>query len=422
MPKGGADRLAVIAQSARKGPRAAPGPATRLDVAVLDSDQRQSLVAVRSLGRLGLAVGAFDTTRAPAGFSRWCSVRALLPDPASPAFDEALDSAIDRYEPSLIIPAHDGTIEALRARRAELEQRVRLALAEEPALEVAIDKRRTLDLARRVGIRVPRGVEVHDGTDVRDAVVEIGLPVVVKPARSWVTLAGAARRLAGSLATSPDEAERLVERMRQAGGEVLLQEWVPGSRESVITCHAGDDFPASFALRVLRTHPPLGGSSVVRESLPLSAELVEPAQRLIRAARLEGVSEIEFRRDAHGHLVLMEINPRLPATVELAVRSGVDFPRLLYLWALGRPLPAPGPYRSGLRLRWLGGDLRWLVETLRSQGHPGSTPARDAALTFVRDFVRPSAYDYLDHGDPRPAAVAVSTFAWRSLSAGLRRR
>ncbi|MGZ4416795.1 MAG: ATP-grasp domain-containing protein [Gaiellaceae bacterium] len=153
----------------------------------------------------------------------------------------------------------------------------------------------------------------------------------------------------------------------------------------------------------------------MRESLPLSPELVEPAQRLVQAARLEGVSEIEFRRDASGRLLLMEINPRLPATVELAVRAGVDFPLLVYRWALGRSLPPASPYRTGLRLRWLGGDLRWLIETMRAQGQPGIMPLSEASRTFLGDFLRPSAYDYLHWNDLRPAAVAISTLAGRML-------
>jgi predicted ATP-grasp superfamily ATP-dependent carboligase len=407
--------LAVIAQATGTRRRARLGPGERLDVMILDAAQRQSLVAVRSLGRRGLAVGTFDSTPAAAGFSRWCSLNALLPDPADDSFGAALDSMLDRYEPELVIAAHDGTIEALRARRAELERRSRLALAEEDALETAIDKRLTLELARTLGIPVPRSVEVHAGDEVRPAVTEIGLPAVVKPARSWATRDGNASRLSAGLATTLSEVEQLVGDMRSAGADVILQEWVPGSRETVITCYADGRFAASFALRVLRTHPPLGGSSVVRESLPLSPELVEPAHRIVRAARLEGVSEIEFRRDADGRLVLMEINPRLPATVELAVRAGVDFPHLLHRWALGRPLPPAAPYRTGLRLRWLGGDLRWLIETVRAQGRPGIIPVSAAGRTFIGDFFRPSAYDYLRWDDLRPAVVAISTLTGRML-------
>ena len=420
MAEGGADRVAMTGQStlARDGSH----PRTGLDVLVLDAVQRQSLVAVQSLGRLGLAVGAFDATHTAAGFSRWCTVRGKLPDPAHDSFGDALDEVLDRYRPRVVIPAHDGTIEVLRARRAELERRTRLALADEPALETAVDKRLTLEVARSLGIGVPRGVDVRDEDDVRTAVTEIGLPLVAKPARSWVTSAAGARRLAGGLAGTFDEAMRLVAGMREAGAAVLLQELVPGSRESVITCYADGRFAASVALCVRRTYPPLGGSSVIRESLPPSPELVEPSHRLVRAVGLEGVSEVEFRRDARGRLVLMEINPRLPATVELAVRAGVDVPQLLYRWALGQPLPAADPYRNGLRLRWLGGDLRWLVDTLRAQGQPGIAPALSATAAFLGDFARPSAYDYLRWDDLRPAAFAVGALVTRGIGGVIGRR
>jgi hypothetical protein len=46
----------------------------------------------------------------------------------------------------------------------------------------------------------------------------------------------------------------------------------------------------------------------------------------------------------------MEINPRLSASVEVAVRAGVDFPYLLYQWANGDPIDHVEYYRVG---RWM---------------------------------------------------------------------
>ena len=50
--------------------------------------------------------------------------------------------------------------------------------------------------------------------------------------------------------------------------------------------------------------------------------------------------------------------------------AGVDFPLLLHDWAAGRALRPVTGYRSGVRMRWLGGDLRLLRETLATQGRP----------------------------------------------------
>jgi hypothetical protein len=72
-------------------------------------------------------------------------------------------------------------------------------------------------------------------------------------------------------------------------------------------------------------------------------------------------------------------------------------------------------------MRWLGGDLEWLAETLRTPNHPDATPRTSAAATFLRDFARPSAYDYADRHDPLPAVVAAGMTVPRVLH-GLGRR
>ena len=145
---------------------------------------------------------------------------------------------------------------------------------------------------------------------------------------------------------------------------------------------------------------------MTRESIPLPPDLTPAAEQLVDAIDLDGYSEIEFRRDSEGRAALMEINPRLSASVEIAVRSGVNFPLLLFSWAAGTPLRPALDYRTGTRMRWLGGDIRWMSETLKSQGRPDVEPALLAVWHFLFDFFRPGAYDYLAWDDLLPAFVA----------------
>jgi len=49
------------------------------------------------------------------------------------------------------------------------------------------------------------------------------------------------------------------------------------------------------------------------------------AVSLIEAIGLEGYSHVEFRCDAEGHPLLMEVNARLSGSIELASRSGSTF-------------------------------------------------------------------------------------------------
>ncbi len=112
----------------------------------------------------------------------------------------------------------------------------------------------------------------------------------------------------------------------------------------------------------------------------------------------------------------MEVNPRLSASVEIAVRAGVDFPLLIAHQAASRPLPAYTGYRTGVRVRWLGGDVQWLARSVRKRGHTDVPTVRQAVKEVAASTFRRTAYDYADWGDPRPAAVATGRFAKEGLS------
>src|SRR2546428_1472694 len=135
----------------------------RFDGLVLNAPLRQSLVTVRSLGRRGLRVAAVATvSNAPAFSSRWCQQGFVFPAmEATDAYSARLEEWLERTGARVLISSHDGTIALLRAHRARLEQRVRLALAGEGALTIAVNKERTLAVARRLGLHVPREVVVR---------------------------------------------------------------------------------------------------------------------------------------------------------------------------------------------------------------------------------------------------------------------
>ena len=396
----------------------------QIDALVLDGNLRQSLVTTRSLGQAGLRVGVVEVhPHAPALRSRWCTAGGVVSDRSGErdAFvDDVIAFATD-HDAKVIITSHDGSIEALRPRRDEVERHARLALASEAALTVAVDKRRTLELAKRLGVGVPRSVEIGAESEVAAAVGEVGLPAVVKPVTSWVW-AAAGSRLDCACVTTPREAVDAVRRIVERGGRALLQEWVDGQREAVSLLRAESRVWARFAQLAHRMQPPLGGVSVLRESIPVPRDIGTWAEELLDAMDLDGYAEIEFRRDRAGRGRLMEVNPRLSASVEVAVRAGVDFPRLLYAWAAGEPLRAVAGYRVGYRMRWLGGELQWLRETLRTQGRPDVSPRSRAIAAVVHDTLRPAGYDYLDRRDLRPALTATGAFLARRLPQRRHRR
>jgi predicted ATP-grasp superfamily ATP-dependent carboligase len=390
------------------------------DVLVLDARLRQSLVTLRSLGQRGKRVAALEFSNnletpgsVPAFSSRWCQQSFVAPtyEQSTEPFFTYLEKVLSLTGARVLITSSDGTLEALRKYRNQLEPRVQIALAKEAALDIAINKDQTLEIAARLGIGIPRGVNLVSVDEVAAGLREIGLPAVVKPVESWVWGEQKGSRLTCRLVTTPDEARLAVEELTSSGGSVLFQRFLAGRREAVNYLYANGEMYARFAQWAKRTQPPLGGTSVFRQSIAIPADIGDQAERLVREIGLEGYSEVEFRRDSDGKPYLMEINPRLSASVEVAVRAGVDFPYLLYQWANGDQIDRVSGYRIGSWMRYLGGDLQTTLQAFAQRGRPGVTPPAKALFEFFQAFFVPAGYDYFDWTDARPAWIATINFA-----------
>lgn len=384
---------------------------------VLGSVPRPSLVCVRSLGAGGTAALVVDMggpeRPGPAALSRWAAGHVRLPTyfGQEEAGGAALQALVREHQPAVVIPTTDADVEMLRQQRRQLGGLTRLALADEAALTTMLDKRLTLAAAERIGLPVPEGVPVQDPADALAIARGVGYPVVVKPGSSWTPASWLTGRLVCRVAADAAELVAAVSDLLAVGGEPIVQSWLPGEREAVSLFVSEGRTRAAFAQVALRTTPPLGGTSVVRESIAMPADLREHAESLVHSCGYEGYAEVEFRRDARGVARLMEVNPRLSASVQVATAAGVDFPAYLHAWGAGTRFAPDRGYRPGVRMRWLGGDLRWLVQSLREPGRPDTLTRGPALGAFVRDFAVPARYDYVDVHDLRPVRRAVSDLA-----------
>ena len=104
--------------------------------------------------------------------------------------------------------------------------------------------------------------------------------------------------------------------------------------------------------------------SVLSEAIAPDPELLAGSERLLAELHWTGVAMVEFRRAPTGPAFLMEMNPRLWGSLQLAIDAGVDFPSLLVALHRGAPIPA-AQARLGTRTRWLLGDVDHLLICLR---------------------------------------------------------
>lgn len=347
-----------------------------IDVLVLDANSRPTLAIVRSLGAHGLATAVAGRPGSLAFFSRHVAERVVFPDigevPVREYQDELL-TLLRRMRPGVLMCISDGNAAALHTLRDEVPEEVKIALPGAAAFSATADKAATLAVAKSLGIPIPRGQALSDPSEIARTAAEIGYPVVVKPTRSWRALTRegepvSGRRVVGALVRNRRELEVVVADLAEPGHPVLVQEYAPGARVEIALVRGPGRSFGAVAVVTTRTWPLLGGNSVMRQTIPMPPAILAQVENLLDSLGYQGFAHAEFRFDARGVPVLMEINNRFCASIELYLRAGVNLPFLLWSLVSGRPLPEkPLPYRTGVRLSWAQKEFAILMAAARGK-------------------------------------------------------
>jgi carbamoyl-phosphate synthase large subunit len=397
--------------------------ATRGRVLVLDGDTRAGLEIARRLHLLGERVAIASSEASASGMrTRAAEASVVLPDPRS-AFDGYADGIVAALGPGdVALCSGERSLEALRARREAIAARGAVAaIASEPALTIAGSKQLTLDRAAALGIECPRSLQVSTPEEVLEGAGDLGYPLVVKPLASWRALpGGGGETVAPMLAYDRAGLAAVAHRLVRPDAPALLQQVATGERETHKFLLQDGRTIARLVMVAERCWPPLGGSSVMRVTIEPPADSYELAHALVADVGLEGVCEVEFRRDAAGRPLLMEINARISQSIALAHRAGVELAQLQLRWARGEHLEPVADYRRGVRLGWPAGEARLLACGLIGRLDPRPRPLRELR-DIARDYgLRHAGMEGLDRHDLAPTAAALG-FTLRSAGGWLRR-
>jgi predicted ATP-grasp superfamily ATP-dependent carboligase/thymidylate kinase len=385
-------------------------------VLVTDSSRGSAIAIIRSLGRLGWRVIAADSDARSPGFrSRYATKRLLYPAPETHPEEcvAALRSCAQAEHVDLIIPVSDAVILPLSAEREHFQDVCKLALPSREALEVATDKRKTHELAERLGVPIPRTCVVETAREACEKAGALGWPVVLKPQVS--------RRYRENSAVDSyrvcyaENAADLAEKMKRFEGRcpVLLQEFTRGEGHGVELLMDRGKVLAAFQHHRLRELPVSGGPSAFRESVPLDPVMYGQSVRMLQELKWTGLAMVEFKVGADGPK-LMEINGRVWGSMPLATLSGVDFPaRMAELFLYGPPAngqctqPA---YSTGTRARNLELDLAWIASVLLGRNrYPFlQIPTRRDGLAAILDLLNPAnKFDIQSWDDPGPGMAEI---------------
>lgn len=328
-----------------------------MHVLVTAGAEKQSLAAVRSLGAAGVRVDVLDTQPgAPAFDSRYCDRSFVAPSnrDAEASLEFLLSRAMaTRY--TTILACDDRSATLLSEERREFEPHTTLLLPSQDDFRCATDKTALVRFAAGLGIPVPRTFFPASPSDLEPMARELGFPVIVKGGHGWgaqhVRLVRSASELLPAFESVADLESQI------GGGLPMLQEFVSGTGYGLTVLFRHGEARALFMHRRTAEFDVQDGGKPY--SCPMAVSLDDPELRrlglhLFEALRWHGLGMAEWRREtATGRFVLMEINPRLVGSTDLALRAGVDLPLLACRMARDGDVEPVLTYRSGVRMRWV---------------------------------------------------------------------
>jgi len=359
---------------------------------VTDGDERAALAVVRSLGRAGhRVIVAAHGPRSLAGVSRYAAARIQAADPlhAPDDFAASIERAVVEHAVDVLIPITDAALLAVLPLRDRLLP-CRIPFPDLARVRAVGDKAQVLEAARTLDISVPEQRVMTSANQAAIVTAALRYPVVIKPSRSLVDDAPGGRRKFGVVyAANAGELAAALARIPTSAYPLLLQQRIIGPGVGVFLLLRDGEAIAAFSHRRIREKPPSGGVSVYRESIPAEPGLVARSRALLDQFGWTGVAMVEYKIDAStGTPYLMEINGRFWGSLQLAVDAGVDFPALLVATALGRHPEPVVSYRTGIRSRWLLGDLDQLLTRLRRSRRKLALPhGAGGRLRALLDFL-----------------------------------
>jgi D-aspartate ligase len=361
-----------------------------------------ALAVGRSLGRRGVrvyAVGAGSGVR----YSRFVHrVAAECSEPRA-WLQWLMGAEADTLAGAILIPCIDEALELIIGNRALLARRYRLMPLDDEVSLAMLDKAKTYELARRIGMPAPKVWPISDRRGLLEVIPEIPFPCALKPRHGHLF-----RKRFGLVklwvARNPAELLKHFGELEGTGLGSLVTEIIPGRDDQYVSYWTYVDDAGHplfhFTKRKIRQYPIHFGLGTLHVS-ESNSEVAALGLRFVQGVGLKGFAAVEFKRDVRdGRLKLIECNARLVAAHEIAERSGIDLSLLLYNHLTGRPLPPCLGFESGVRL-WSPLHDVYALRQYRKLGELST-------LEWLRT-VCPSHISQFQWSDPAPVLVLAGS-------------
>ncbi len=299
----------------------------------------------------------------------------LVPASDAPEYVDALLSICLEEKIDVLIPGVSAELLPLSLRKAEFEAMgTKVSVSNPFSIDVCDSKYSLYDYMRGQGMQTPNFYPVHSVADLKVAAEKLGWPSrpfcvkatrssgsrgvrIIDPSKSRFDILFGEKP--NSFYISFEELVTILSEKEEMP-EMMAMEFLPGIEYSV------DVLADNGKILYMAGRE----SNVIQASIPMmatvkkNAEAFEITEQIVAALKLDGNVDLDFKMDADGRPVLMEINARLAATLAAFTAAGLNLLYLRVKQLLGEPLPACDA-REGVMMK-----RRYLEQFADVDGNP----------------------------------------------------
>ena len=323
-----------------------------LNILLLDGHTVQSVSVARALKKTGYKVSAFISERLSFGaVCRYIDERIWAPHTGdSERYIRFLSDYLTRNRVDVIIPMYDDSAELLSRNKAMLEARfsVRCAVPDFPVFDKAHDKWKLMGLCRKCGFPHPATERLSE-ENIEMAAAYVGFPAIIKP-----NISAGAKGIVQ--VNSIEDIVRKFPVIYRQFGACTLQHFInhSGIYYNVMLYRSVQGHLIGWTVLKIMRYFPLKGGTSCDSLIRICAQVLDELQWV-------GFADFDIMEEKDtGKLKIIEINPRIPASIHGAYVSGVNFPDIIVRDVMGESVEQSG-YRPGKSLRFMGLDFMWFL-------------------------------------------------------------
>ena len=334
-----------------------------LKILITDGASVNALGILRQLGilkRFKIFVVGYNNA-ALCKFSKYCTKFFLVPHPKkdSSAFIQKITAICENEKIDFLLPVGFYAHQAIIDNRTKLDKLTKLCLPSAASFATATSKIETAALAEKAGVLVPKTRVISDLKELAN-LHDLRFPVVIK---SRNEIGGRMVEYADTHAELVSKYNSLVNSFHLKSSDYpIIQEYIKGEGVGYFAFYKDGKMIQSFMHERVREFPVSGGRSVCARSF-YDEKLERNGKLVLDALNWNGSAMVEFKRTADNEFYLLEVNPKLWGSLELAICSGVNFPLLMINDTFGiKENPESIPYKKDLYFQWcLNGELYYFV-------------------------------------------------------------